>query len=1769
MMAAGDLLRIVLLCLFSISCAQIFPFQDGNLRKVRSWGRGKFKEIDLDMFLSLHGKRNPKDHSSSAPRFILLAPNPLRAESEESIYLEAHGLTSPVTVTIKVSEYPSRNYQLLLETVTLGPENNYHTLKNIKLPSDRLDKGVDSSRNQYVYLTAEFGTYHVAEHVVMVSFHSGYIFIQTDKPVYNPGDTVRCRAFVSTPSFQAFDRSITVEYQNSDGVVVKQTSRTRANNGIFADTHVLSDIVNEGTWKITAKFDNLEQNKFITEFEVKKYVLPAFNVTLTPKKSSLSLDDTELVVEITASYLYGEDVQGTAYVVFGVDINKEKRRLPSVKKVNNLQQGTAVLTMDEIRKVYPNLRSLVGSSIYVKASVMTKSGSDLVEAEKSGIKIVESPFILSFVDTPKYFKPGLPFDLTIQVSFQDGSPAPNVPVQVNLLANPITNHAGIIRSSINMPTEPHSLAITAETAQAGLKPEQQARVQKNLQPYMPFDQERPNYLYISTGTSTASLGQSLGISLHIKTVDRAHRELITHITYLVLNKGKIIIAKRLEVGGQELTNIPLTVNTEMMPSFRFVAFYTLPWAGTAEVVSDSVWVDVKDACVGALNVGPEGSKPTEDYKPGKSLKFQVRGDPGAMVSLVAVDNAVFLLNKQRLTQRKIWQVVEGGDMGCTHGGGKDRMGVFSDAGLGLYTNNAGVTPLRNGLQCQGTARRRRSAEMLERRTQLENHYKEKLQRRCCTDGLRGILMPYSCTRRSLYITEGWDCMKAFRYCCSKYRGEEFDTRLPPTTPPPTTPPPTTTPATAPLRVQPQRHFVSRPRSGRIMMERTMSVASARMLEEASIVQRSFVDEEEEEEEEEDDFTEESEVTVRSKFYESWLWRDLRLPSEKDSRDGLASVAVEDVFPDTITQWGVLAVSSSPVTGFCVAEPWNIRTWKPFFVDLKLPYSVARNEHVEIKAVLHNYGDRNLEVKVVLQKTQDICSVAFNEKHTQEVTLKAKSSLVIPYTIIPHKAGEMLLEVLTMAKGLMGSDGIRKKLRVVVEGVQKTKVQSFVLKPSAKGGSDGRQLVEVDKVELRSLVPNSQPETFINIRGNLLADSIDNSISDDSLAALIRMPGGCVEQNLASITMPLIATVYLDRSNDWETVGVQRRAEAINYIQKGYQKQLVYKKSDDSYPPYRNEGTSTWITAYVVKVFSMARQLVTVNEKDVCGPLLYLLENKQQTSGAFREDNPVYTTTMTGGVQGAESQSTLTAFVLIALAEATKNEELNCIGDDDTIKNGVQNAANYLRSRYTLLERPYSMAITAYALSLVEETPSISLKQHLLKAASPDGTHWPDNENSLFTLEATGYALLALVKTGHMTEAAAPFDWLNAQRQRGGGYRSTQPTMVVLQALSEYLLKKPPPQDLSLQVDLKIPGRSDERYNFDPKTSYMARSSRAPIDHGFKVEARGKGEGILEVVTYYNELPDVHEKSSCKNFDLEVTITESTEKPPADAEKTYSVTINIRALGPREVRMVVLDISLPTGFIPENDDLERLTNSVDRYINNFQIVDNLSDRGSLIIHLFKVSNKQTETITFRLQQTFKVGLLQPSTVTVYEYYNPDHSCIRFYSPKEDKEELTQICRDNICRCTQGDCCVSKSVTVPVPFGAREDRACKGLYHVYKAKVLSVSQSQYDRYEMKLTQVIKLGVEDGVNVGDTRVFLSHSGCRGDLDVKEGSEYLIIGPKTDLWHKDSATNSVTYMLGKDTWVERWPSSTECDGDPKLKARCTEMNIFSTDLYEKGCRS
>ncbi|KAF4097806.1 hypothetical protein G5714_021814 [Onychostoma macrolepis] len=1655
--------------------------------------------------------------------FYVLAPAKIRPGTKQNILLEVHKPSQALEVSITVYDYPASQTVLMMGSVILNSENNYSALKTIEIDPNVLQP---DGRKKYVKLVAQFSGFHRAERVLPVSFRSGCIFIQTDKPVYNPGDTVRFRAFVSDTEFRAAERTISLEIQNPDGITVHVMSRAQAIDGILSNTYPLSSVVKEGRWKVVAKFYKAKENIFSREFEVKKYVLPAFNVTLTPKTSHLRLDAEKLEVEITARYLYGEPVKGVAYVLFGIEIDGEKMKLTSMKQLNDLNGGKVSLTMEEIKKAYPDTNSLLGSSVYVKASVMTSSGSDLVEAEKSGIKIVMSPYMLSIRDTPKYFKPGLPLAMTVTVSDHDGSPVHNIPVKISFLESPLTVHSGTIKVSINMPEKyssyDDSQILKVETADPSLKPEQQAVQEMRVQPYVSFNDYR-NYLHISVGNSPVVVGGSLTIQAHIRSIPPERRKLVEQLTYAVLSKGNIIHAVRMNVKDLVIINIPLLITSEMLPAFRIVAYYILPWQHKAEVVADSVFVDVQDRCVGSLSVGPVEGEKANSYLPGSSITFEVKGDPGAKVSLVAVDNAIFLLSKNRLTQKKVSDDV-------------------------VFTPEPSPEP-------------RGSSYLFD----SEKVYSDEFLQRCCVDGMREIPMPYSCYRRSFYITEDWSCVLAFLRCCAEYRGEELgDVTRPPTT----TPPPTTTLVpTISARKFHVDYLVEERRVFHAPDEMILfglaghpgpSIHSAR--------EDSYDDDDEEEEEEEveefdeDDLADLEDIYVRSKFFESWLWTYIRLPSVTKS-DGLAVFPVNTVLPDSITQWGFLAVSASPQKGVCVAEPYNVRASKSFFIDLRLPHSVSRNEHVEIKAVVHNYKNSKLEVMVILEKTADMCSVAFSGQHRQQVSVPAGSSKLISYTIIPLKTGELPLQVTAVAASSMGQDAVRKNLRVVVEGIQTIKARSYVLNPS---DSAGRQQIEVEKMQLNAVVPKSLPQTSVNVRGNLLADSIDNSIKEDSLAALIWMPGGCVEQNLARTTLPLIATHYLDRSGNWDAVGKDRRQEAIKYIQTGYENQLNYRKKDDSYPPYAKEGTSTWITAYVVKVFSMAKSFISVNEKHLCGPLVYLLKNKQRPDGSFQEDNPVYDTSMTGGLRGSESRVSLTAFVLIALAEA--QNAVSCQEPGLNIQDKTRKAALYLREHFTRVKRPYTAAIACYALAVSNHG---CMKSMLLNLASPDRTHWPDSSNYFFTLEATGYALLALIKGGHMEEAAAPFRWLNEERGIGGGYGSTQSTMVVLQVLSEYLVKRPPPDDLNLLVQLSVPGRSDVRWTFNPKVAYVARSSRVPLDQKFTVEASGKGTGVLEVVTVYHQLPDVYENSTCNGFQLDVSIAETNEKLPPDVEKSYRLNINVRALEGRQVRMAILDISLPTGFEPENSDLELLTNSVDRYINNFQVVDNLSNRRSLIIHLFRVSSTQTDVISFRLHQKFKVGLLQPSTVTVYQYYNKDKRCSRFYSPPEDKQQLDQICKDNVCRCSQDDCCVMKEDSSSFSKEQRKAAVCNGLHYAYRVKLVSVSQSHYDQYEMEIVQVIKEGTEEGLNENERSIFLSHARCRTGLGLREGQDYLIIGPITDVWHAGSTSKRYVYTLGKDTWVERWPSESECGAGSALEVKCSELKSFSKDLTESGCQT
>lgn len=59
-------------------------------------------------------------------------------------------------------------------------------------------------------------------------------------------------------------------------------------------------------------------------------------------------------------------------------------------------------------------------------------------------------------------------------------------------------------------------------------------------------------------------------------------------------------------------------------------------------------------------------------------------------------------------------------------------------------------------------------------------------------------------------------------------------------------------------------------------------------------------------------------------------------------------------PDSITTWVTEAVGLSEEKGLGLAEREELRTFKPFFVDFTLPYSLIRGEQSKVSLTVYNY-----------------------------------------------------------------------------------------------------------------------------------------------------------------------------------------------------------------------------------------------------------------------------------------------------------------------------------------------------------------------------------------------------------------------------------------------------------------------------------------------------------------------------------------------------------------------------------------------------------------------------------------------------------------------------------------------------------------------------------------------------------------------------------------------------------------------------------------------
>ncbi|KAM9390182.1 complement C4-A-like [Phaethornis superciliosus] len=1657
-------------------------------------------------------------NTQQAPSFLITAPNVVHLGTRETITVHVHGAQQPVQVTAYFKD-EAKNKLLSEKTVfNLNQNNNYQEMKEVMVKPQHQDL-FKKSEQPYILLVTEsrdLDKETVQSIRLLLSSKKGYIFIQTDKPIYTPGSKVRYRIFILDNAMRPADDTVTIAVLNSKGLVVKKSDRKIKT--VFSENFEIPDIAEPGTWKIKAWFHQYEMSNVSAEFEVKNYELPSFEVKLIPLQPYYHIWNENFVFDIEAKHFYGKGIQGAAYVRFGIiDENEKKVFLPGLEQQISIQNGKGRVTLNTTlleEKLKKSIFTLEGFHLYVAVTTVETASGEMREEELSNVKFVKSPYAVDLSNTKKYFVPGAPFTVVATVTLTDGSPAAFIAVTatVTLPGKPpmkktaLSNKKGLIPFTFDIPGDAQNLQVTVKAREGKEKlesPETSIRAER-------YQSASPSYLSISIPHTVVAPGDTLSITLN--DIHQSGSGKIDFFYYMVVTRGQTELLGRVASSNKVIN---LRITHKMVPAFRFVAYYFIANEGPEEIVADSAWVDVMDVCEGKIKVRTE----QEIYEPTENINLMIETDHVGTVALAVVDKAVSILNKKnKLTDKKVFSAMNSYDLGCSAGGGADNAQVFTDVGL-AFLSNAIKSNIQEGYKChQGTGRKKRSLDFQKEMSGIARKYQNTDVQKCCEDGMKLNPMRFSCLKRLTKVTRSSECRKAFQDCCEK--------------------------ATA-LRKKAKRIRVG--------------------------LARNYDDHEE--------WFDESSVSLRSYFPESWWWNLEEVESPGNH-------SVENVVPDSITTWEVQAISISPQKGFCIAEPHTFAVFKDFFVSMRLPFSVKRHEQLEIKAVIYNYKPMALKVLVKMDAAEGLCTAEVKEKAVQvELVAERNSATAAYFSVVPLTVGEIPITITAFDTISGDSDSIRKNLNVVAEGVLQREEKTICINSDLKSHT-------LDLNRPSDVVPGSDSHVFVSLQGNIMDESVENCLSLTGVEKLIKVPTGCAEQTMVKMAPTAYAIEYLDASKQWEDLKPEQKEEAIKMIEKGYTRLLEFQKVDGSYGAFKSIPSSVWLTAFIVKVFIRCREYISIQDSHIHNSISYLI-NQQQEDDSFHDHHPVLDRTMQGGIRSAEEDLALTAFVTIALQQA-----LQVYNSPDVVQ-VISKAVGYMRNQLPRSTNCYSTAITAYALTLVKsDSEGAQFAKEKLRGcsvfdAAKQQRYW-GNGNDAVSVETTAYALLQTLLLEDLEYARPIATWLTERRNYGGGYCSTQDTVVALEALSAYSIQTLNTASTNLTVNLRTPGRQkDYSITLTDTKDMIHKKLEFELGRKLEVSVHGRGNGTLSVLKVYwsselknNSCNDViltvevegrvkydepeYSYESYDYFEDSVAAENSMFKPLSQIEwfdihsrrkrdvvspskaGPLQYKVCVRSMGSNAPKMSLVDLTLLSGLEPDRKDLEQLVMSSDQYIQHYEY-----KKGKVLLYFGELTTgPDPDCISFGAEQINPMGLVQPANAILYDFYNPDRKCSVFYSAPKHSTMLSKVCNAKVCQCAEGPCprqrsTFSKSLTP----NTRVSFVCYDpiVDYVYEVEILSSTQKNvFDYYEAKIHRILKATADESIQVGARRQFLKRSACR--LNVVPGKRYLLMGKDGKLV---DCNNKMQYFLDAQAWVEKIPGDSECRTTLHRQA-CADLQDF-----------
>ena len=728
--------------------------------------------------------------------------------------------------------------------------------------------------------------------------------------------------------------------------------------------------------------------------------------------------------------------------------------------------------------------------------------------------------------------------------------------------------------------------------------------------------------------------------------------------------------------------------------------------------------------------------------------------------------------------------------------------------------------------------------------------------------------------------------------------------------------------------------------------------------------------------------------LRNFFPEAWLWTDV--VSDGNGKNVLSVVA-----PDTITGWVGNAFGLSPESGLGFSNEIEFQTFLPFFASIDLPYSGTVGERITVPIRVFNYLET--DITATIRVSSDLW-----EDMEESVTVEAGKAATIDYTISLTEAGNHDISVEAFSSD-GESDAIEKSLLVKPGGEKIVNTTSILI--MEKERSSDKIVMSVDLPD--SFIPGSHDLKLIAV-GDILGEAVSG------ISNLIQLPSGCGEQNMHKIAVNVFSANYLKSMYD-------ELPENIDYNIKhnlniGLQQQLAYRKGSSSYSSgyavFTSGASSDWLTAFVHKIISQFPKDIFVP----CDTAFNADRDYLMRLIAYADKNLPTTTVRRAGWSPYQFSYHKSkdlywhSYFLISLLESDgENRCGSPITESSYYAGKLGQVCNETLAQAEMSDDCCYHHMVSYSLQLCVEKGFLKkmdlnfMETNKCIGASSDGRYkfatCQDNlqfesvRGSSKSIEATGYAALWLMSKGQLEDSLPMIMWLAGQRSENGGFRSSQDTVIGLQALSKFAELSN--AGISDNTDLVLvigKGRSYfEKVVINNENRLSVKEViMSPVAGDYKIKWTGQGVAFVQLISTYHITGYNYEPV----FRLKADPTTFNGAPA----------VNVKFQLPRESQstMFLLEVTAPTGMVFTKALIEgqiQLTDVGWSAITRYDI----KEGGQRVqLYLDPASDKQYLLLVVPLSYRFTVTNRMPAQVSLVDYYNPSLRQTVFYSIDEESE-----------------------------------------------------------------------------------------------------------------------------------------------------------------------